>query len=211
MRTPGTTTGRIFTCTLRTTPTSPRTARRIPTTRPPARPTPCGTTAETSFWGDQRDRPGGNLQHIDGNTRRAVPHRQQLARGKSRRSRCLPARLLLLSQLHRQHGHQHHASLQFLRHRADLHLRFRYHRQSLTEVDNLPGHVSYSTPTWCPVPGASSWRAHGGSNGNTIDSCVIYSTASRPAGFAILDGVLGHDADGLATISRIYGPLTDAR
>jgi len=50
--------------------------------------------------------------------------------------------------------------------------------------------------------------AHGGSNGNTVDSCVIYSTASRPAGFAILDGDSGTTLT--ASHNLIYGPLTDA-
>lgn len=65
----------------------------------------------------------------------------------------------------------------------------------------------YSTTYVVPGP----WGiivAHGGSTNNTVDSCVIYSTASRPAGFAILDGDSGTTLT--ASHNLIYGPLTDA-
>jgi hypothetical protein len=50
--------------------------------------------------------------------------------------------------------------------------------------------------------------AHGGSTGNTIDSCLIYSTAATARGFAILDGDAGTTLT--ASHNLIYGPLTDA-
>jgi hypothetical protein len=65
----------------------------------------------------------------------------------------------------------------------------------------------YSTTYVSPGP----WGiivAHGGSTANVIDSCVIYSTASRPVGFAILDGDSGTTLT--ASHNLIYGPLLDA-
>jgi hypothetical protein len=50
--------------------------------------------------------------------------------------------------------------------------------------------------------------AHGGSNGNTVDSCAIYSTAASARGFAFLVGDSGTTL--VASHNLIYGPLTDA-
>ncbi len=50
--------------------------------------------------------------------------------------------------------------------------------------------------------------AHGGSTANTVDSCVIYSTATSARGFAILVGDSGTTLT--ASHNLIYGPLTDA-
>lgn len=50
--------------------------------------------------------------------------------------------------------------------------------------------------------------AHGGSNGNTVDSCLIYSTAASPGGWGITVG----DANTTLTVSHslIYGTFTNA-
>src|SRR5579862_8939755 len=50
--------------------------------------------------------------------------------------------------------------------------------------------------------------AHGGSAGNTVDSCAIYSTAASARGFAFLVGDSGTTL--AASHNLIYGPLTDA-
>jgi hypothetical protein len=44
---------------------------------------------------------------------------------------------------------------------------------------------------------------HGGSTGNTIDSCLIYSTAASPGGYGILEGDSG--TTGTVSHSYLYG------
>jgi hypothetical protein len=50
--------------------------------------------------------------------------------------------------------------------------------------------------------------AHGGSTGNTVDSCSIYSTAATAKGFAFLVGDSGTSL--IASHNLIYGAFTDA-